>query len=82
MKVVLLRFPHLAQQVLQKLDSEGLAKSREVEQVWQKFIDERDYPWLRIVNIPTVLAKGKTYPHLAAEHGQIEAFEMIARYRL
>ena len=75
--VVMLRFPHLAEQILQKLDNQGLAKSRKVVQAWQKFIDERDYPWLRIVNIPTVLAKRKTYLHLAAEHGQIDAFEMI-----
>ena len=69
------RFPHLAEQILQKLDNEGVAKSREVQQVWQTFIDERDYPWLRIVNIPTVLPN--TYLHLAAEKGQIDAFEMI-----
>ena len=77
MKVVMLRFPHLAEQIFQKLDNGGLAKSREVEYVWQKFIDERDYPWLRIVNIPTVLKRAKTYLHLAAERGQIDAFEMI-----
>ena len=71
----MLRFPHLAEQILQKLDNEGMAKSREVEKVWQKFIDERDYPWLRIINIPTVLPN--TYLHLAAENGQINAIEMI-----
>ena len=72
----MLRFPHLAEQTLQKLDNEGLAKSREVEQFWQTFIDKRDYPWLRIVNIPTLLANGNTYLHLAAERGQINVFEM------
>ena len=77
MKLVMLRFPHLAEKILQKLDNHGLAKSREVDQVWQKFVNERDYPWLRIVNIPTILAKRKMYLHLAAEHGQIDAFEMI-----
>ena len=76
MRVVLLRFPHLAEQTLQKLDNEGLAKSREVEQFWQRFIDKRDYPWLRIVNIPTLLVNGNSYLHLAAEHGQINLFEM------
>ena len=77
MKVVMLRFPHLAEQILQKLDNEGLTKSREVEPLWQKFIDERDYPWLRIVNIPNVLPKGNTYLHLVAEYGQIDVFEML-----
>ena len=77
MKILMQRFPHLAEQILQKLDNEGMAKSREVQQVWQTFIDERDYSWLRIVDIPTVLPKEKTYFHLAAEHGQIDAFKMI-----
>jgi hypothetical protein len=44
MTVVMLRFPHLAEQILKKVNKNGLAKSREVEHVWQKFIDERDYP--------------------------------------
>ena len=77
LKVVMLKFPHLAEKILQKLDNQGLAKSREVDQVWQTFIDERDYSWLSIVNIPTVRPKEKTYFHLAAEHGQIDAFKMI-----
>ena len=77
MRVVIQRFPHLAEQILQKLDNEGLAKSREVQRCWQKFIDERDYPWLRIVNIPNVLPKGNTYLHLVAEYGQIDVFEML-----
>ena len=77
MKIVMLRFPHLAEQIFQKLDNEGLAKSREVKQVWQTFIDQRDYSWLRIVNIPYVLPKGNTFCHLAAEHGQIDVFEML-----
>ena len=77
LKVVMLKFPHLAEKILQKVDNKGLAKSREVDQFWQIFIDERDYPWLRIVNIPTVLPNENTYSHLAAEHGQIDAFEMI-----
>ena len=75
----MLRFTHLAEQILQKLDDEGLAKSREVEQFWQKFVDERDYSWLRIVNIPTILAHGDTYLHLAAGHGQIDEFEMLIK---
>ena len=77
MKVVILRFPHLAEQIIQKLNDEGLAKSREVERVLHNFIDEKGYSWLRIINIPTTLVRGNTYYHLAAEHGQIDAFEMM-----
>ena len=38
---------------------------------------ERNYPWLRIVNIPTVLEDGDTYMHLAAQCGQTDMFEII-----
>ena len=77
MEEIILRFPHLAEKIFQKLTNEGLAKSREVERLWQKFIDERSYPWLRIVNIPTILQDGDTYMHLAAQYGQTDIFEMI-----
>ena len=74
---IMLRFPHMMEQLLQKLDNEGLAKSREVTKTWQKFIDRKMYPWLRIVNIPTILSNGNTYLHLAAKHGQIDMFKVL-----
>ena len=77
MRDLILRFPHLAEQIFQLLNNEDLAKSREVEKLWQKFIDERNYPWLRIVNIPTVLHYKDTYMHLAAQCGQTDMFEII-----
>ena len=77
MRDFILRFPHLAEKIFQKLTNEGLAKSREVERLWQKFIDEKSYPWLRIVNIPTILQGGDTYMNRAAEWGQTDMFEII-----
>jgi ankyrin repeat protein len=77
MEEIILRFPHLAEKIFQKLTNEGLARSREVERLWQKFIDEKNYPWLRIVNIPTILQDGNSYMHLAAQYGQMDIFEMI-----
>ena len=77
MKDLILRFPHLAEQIFQQLDNKSLAKCREIERLWQKFIDERNYPWLRIVNIPTILHYRNTYMHLAAQWGQTDMFEMI-----
>ena len=77
MEEIILRFPHLAEKIFQKLTNEGLAKSREVERLWQKFIDEKNYLWLRIVNIPTILQEGNSYMHLAARYGQMDMFEMI-----
>ena len=67
---IMLRFPHMIEQLFQKLDNEGLAKSREVSRTWQKLIDRKMCLWLRIVNIPTILSNGNTYPRLAAKHGQ------------
>ena len=77
MRDLILKIPYLAEQIFQLLDNESLAKSREVERLWQNFIDERNYPWLRIVNIPTILQDGNTYIHLAAQCGQTDMFEII-----
>ena len=77
MRDLILRFPHLAEQIFQHLDNEDLAKSREVERLWQTFIDERNYLWLRIVNIPSILQGGNTYMHIAAECGQVDMFEKL-----
>ena len=55
MKDLILRFPHLMEQILQKLDNKSLVKSREVAKIWQEFVDETKYPWVRIVKIPTIL---------------------------
>ena len=76
MEVLMLRVPHLPEQILQKLDDESLSKSREVARPWQNLIDGRYYTWLRIVEIPTILQDGNTYLHLAAETGQIEEFKI------
>ena len=76
MQDLMLKFPHLPEQIFQKLNLENLFKCREVAKSWQEVIDEKNYPWLRIVNIPTILLLGNTYLHLAAETGQIEAFKI------
>ena len=65
------------EQILQRLDNKGLAKSREIGRLWHRFIDTRMYSWLRIVNIPTILNRGNTYLHLAAKNGPIDMFEVI-----
>ena len=54
---LMVRFPHLPEKIFQKLDCEGLFKCRKVARSWLNIIDERNYPWLRIVNIPTILKK-------------------------
>ena len=62
----------------QELDNKSLIKCRKVSRKLQEFIDERRYPWLRIVKMQTTPIKnGNTYLHLAIEYGQIEIFEAI-----
>ena len=72
---MMVRFPHLPKQIFQKLNHKSLFKCREVARSWQNIIDKRNYPWLRIVNIPTILRRRNTYLHLSAKTGQIEVFK-------
>ena len=75
MDTLMLRCPHLFERTFRKLNSESLFKSREVARSWKYFINERNYSWLCVVNIPTILKNSNTYLHLAAETGQIDAFK-------
>ena len=77
MDEVMSRFPYLMERILQIVDDKGLVKSREVSRRLQGFIGRREYPWLRIVKIPTRLKTGDTYLHLAAEYGQLDMFVWI-----
>ena len=75
---LILRFAHVVERIFVQLDDKSLAKCREVEKSWKKFIDERNYPWIRIVEIPKVYLKyGFTYLHLAAQTGQTEMFQLL-----
>ena len=75
MQDLMVRFTHLPEQIFNKLDDESLFKCREVAKLWQNLINGRNYPWLRIVNIPTILKKQNNYLHLAAKTGQIQALK-------
>ena len=61
------RFPHIAEQVFEQMDNKSLVNCREVSKTWMKFIDERNFSWIRIINFPKVLKAGDTYLHLAAK---------------
>ena len=77
MDEVMSRFPYLMERILKIMDDKGLVKSRELSRRLQGFIDRREYPWLRIVKIPTRLKSGDTYLYLSAEYGQLGMFEWI-----
>ena len=76
MQDLMVRIPHLSEQIFQKLNHKSLFKCREAARSWQNIIDGRNYPWLRIVNIPTILKRRNTYLHLSAKTGQIEVFKI------
>ena len=61
MQDLMFKLPHLPEQIFQKLDNESLFKFREIARSWQDLIDGRNYSWLRIVNIPTILENENTY---------------------
>ena len=71
------RFPHIFEQIFEKLDDEGLTKCREVSRSWKSVIDEKKFPWIRIIKIPRVIRNGNSYLHVAAEKGQTDMFEEI-----
>ena len=77
MEILILRFPHIAQQIFEKLSDKSLTKCRAVGKLWQTFIDENSLPWIRINKFPSILTKGNTYLHVASKSGQIEIFKMI-----
>ena len=57
-----LRFPHLPEQIMEKLDFKSLANSRVVAKSWKQFIDEREhrlYPFFK-----DEIADVLTYLHL------------------
>ena len=72
---VLLKYPHLFEQIIHKLNNKSLFKSREVARLWTYLINGRNYPWLCVVNIPKVLQQSNTYLHLAAGTGHLDAFK-------
>ena len=76
MQDFILRFPHLLEQIFQKLNNVSLLKCRKLARSWKNIIDGKNYPWLRLVNIPTLLPMEYTYLHFAAASGQIEAFKI------
>jgi hypothetical protein len=44
---VLLRFPHLGEQIFQELDNQDLSKSLILCRYWKKFIEDKKFYWIR-----------------------------------
>ena len=57
MEEILLRFPHLGQQIFDQLESKSLTKSTEVSRMWQNFIIRENNPSLRMIQDYTKCSK-------------------------
>ena len=75
MEFIVLRIPHVSQQIFKELDINSLKNCREVSKSWQKNIEKINLTWLQTIEIPSLLQKGNTYLHLAARTGHYEIFE-------
>ena len=77
MEFIILRTPHVSQQIFEQLDIKSLKDCREVTKSWQKSINRKNLTWLQNINIPSILRKGNTYLHIAAKTGHQEIFEIV-----
>ena len=71
------RFSHISENIFEQLDNKSLSNCREVTKSWMRFIDNKNYSWIKIVDIPTTLKSRNTYLHVAAKYGQTEMFSFI-----
>ena len=83
MEEAFLRFPHLPEQIFEKLDNKSLTNSRMVGIPWHNFIDEREYPWIRIKEISADLnahcGDEKTAFHVVCMKGQSKIAEILMK---
>ena len=59
METVLLRFPHLGQQIFNSLNNKSLQKSKRVSRSLHDFIDGQKFLWIRIIKKYARRSKGK-----------------------
>ena len=71
------RFALVAEQIFEYLDKKTLIKCRKVSKSWKICINERNLPWVHVVNIPTILKSKETHLHIAAKTGQSKTFKKI-----
>ena len=55
------RFDHIAEQIFMQFDKKSLVYCREVSKSWQEYIDDKNLPWIQIVNVPKIPKEGYTY---------------------
>ena len=76
MEDLILRFPHIAEQIFEYLDNKSLTNAREVTSSWKKFIDDKKLAWFRICE-KYCHTKQNNNLHIAAKTGQTKVFEIM-----
>ena len=76
MEDLLLRIPHIPEQIFGYLDSKSLTNCREVSRSWKEFIDNKQIIWTRILD-KYCGTEQSNFLLIAAKTGQTEIFEKI-----
>ena len=78
-----LRFPHLPEQIMEKLDFKSLMNARVVAISWKQFIDAREHRWYpfknKIADLKEICLSDETPFHLVCRNGQAELAEIIMK---
>ena len=82
MEQVLLRFPMVAQQLFEQLDTENLVNCRNVSQNWQEFIDDQKFYSIQKIEILSKIPKfdwRKIFQHI--NHEAVTEFgQMVSKF--
>ena len=70
------QYPHIINQIFEKLDNRSFANCIEVSKLWHEKIKNNRASWIRIA-LPKIPKNGDTFLHFAARTGQSDAFEKI-----
>jgi hypothetical protein len=57
MEEIIIRFPHLCEQIFDQLNGNDLQRCREIEESWKIFIDRQKFPWIRAIKKHLTLDK-------------------------
>ena len=82
MEEIFLRFPHLGEQILEKLDNQSLTNCRMVQISWNNFFNQKNYPEIRIMkHIKDFHNEDKNWTvfHEACTKKQVKIAEVIMK---
>ena len=57
MEEILMRFPHIGEQIFEELGNKSLAICRQADRSWKTFIDDQKFPWIRKIRFCSLDSK-------------------------